>query len=262
MLHSVFFARALRCAHSFAPSLPSSWESGVFVHEIVDFKPFHPTLCLQVSTLLCSTKLTQNLEILNVFNWRNNLDGLQDALQALMKVQGEEIVKFLQDVCDSLFSILIENKDCDRIDNLVFDCLVYIITLMSDRKYSHFTSVLDLYIAENFSATLAYMKLIACVKYYVDQSLEEENQQEFRTNRVGVLQKALASIQFIFKFIIRSWKMFSELREGQGRESFVDSLKSLFDSLTRLMSFDTEAALPIQGKHASSTNQVVIQTEE
>ena len=94
-----------------------------------------------------------------MFNWRENLDGLQDALQALKRVQGEEIVKFLQDVCDSLFSILIENKDCDRIDNLVFDCLVFIITLMSDPKYSHFTSVLDVYIRENFSATLAYMKV-------------------------------------------------------------------------------------------------------
>ena len=132
----------------------------IFKRSKLKISCFHPLKDnLKVSTLLCSTKLTQNLEILNVFNWRENLDGLQDALQALKRVQGEEIVKFLQDVCDSLFSILIENKDCDRIDNLVFDCLVFIITLMSDPKYSHFTSVLDVYIRENFSATLAYMKV-------------------------------------------------------------------------------------------------------
>lgn len=77
-------------------------------------------------------------------------------LMALMKVDGEEVVKFLQDILDALFTILMQNSDTDVYDNLVFECLVFLIGLISDRKYQHFRPVLDLYIQGNFSATLAY----------------------------------------------------------------------------------------------------------
>jgi len=41
-----------------------------------------------------------------------------------MKVEGEEVVKFLQDVLDALFDILMQNSDSDLYDNMVFECLV------------------------------------------------------------------------------------------------------------------------------------------
>lgn len=43
-----------------------------------------------------------------------------------MKVDGEEVVKFLQDVLDALFNILMQNSDSDLYDNMVFECLVSI----------------------------------------------------------------------------------------------------------------------------------------
>lgn len=47
-------------------------------------------------------------------------------LKNLTKVDGEEIVKFLQDTLDALFSILMQNSDSDIYDNSVFDALVSI----------------------------------------------------------------------------------------------------------------------------------------
>lgn len=41
-----------------------------------------------------------------------------------MKVDGEEIVKFLQDVLDALFNILMQNSDSELYDNMVFEGLV------------------------------------------------------------------------------------------------------------------------------------------
>ena len=64
------------------------------------------------------------VDLLGLLNWTSNRDGLKDSLAALMKVDGEEVVKFLQDVLDALFNILMENSDSDLYDNMVFECLV------------------------------------------------------------------------------------------------------------------------------------------
>lgn len=53
-----------------------------------------------------------------------------------------------------------KNPDPLRFDDLVFQCLLLLIEIVSDKKYQHFQSVLDLYINESFSSTLAYEKLI------------------------------------------------------------------------------------------------------
>lgn len=95
--------------------------------------------------------------LLGLLNWPSNKENLENCLKSLLQVDGEEIVKFLQDILDALFSILMEYPDINTYDKLVLECLLYIISLVSnDYKYQHFEPVLDLYIKESFSATLAY----------------------------------------------------------------------------------------------------------
>jgi dedicator of cytokinesis protein 1 len=66
-----------------------------------------------------------SVDLLGLLNWVSQPPGqLSDSLKALMKVSGEEIVKFLQDVLDALFNILMQNSDSDIYDNMVFNCLV------------------------------------------------------------------------------------------------------------------------------------------
>lgn len=99
-----------------------------------------------IQTNICSTKLTQNSKLINLkflimkdvinlfslflvdllglLNWTSHPDKLRESLSAFMKVDGEEVVKFLQDVLDALFNILMHNSDSDVFDNIVFDCLV------------------------------------------------------------------------------------------------------------------------------------------
>lgn len=110
-----------------------------------------------IASNICSTKLTQNILLLGLLNYSSNKERLEECLQKFLQVDGEEIVKFLQDILDALFNILMEYPDTNTYDKLVLECLLYIISLVSnDYKYQHFEPVLDLYIREGFSATLAY----------------------------------------------------------------------------------------------------------
>lgn len=93
---------------------------------------------------------------MGLLNWTSNDVELEESLNAMIKVPPEEVLKFLQDILDALFNILVQNPDPMRFDLLVFKCLLRLIEIVTDLKYQHFQSVLDLYINESFSATLAY----------------------------------------------------------------------------------------------------------
>uniref|UniRef100_A0A8C9NKA7 Dedicator of cytokinesis 1 n=1 Tax=Serinus canaria TaxID=9135 RepID=A0A8C9NKA7_SERCA len=200
----------------------------------------------QISTLVCSTKLTQNVDLLGLLKWRSNTSLLHQNLKQLMKVDGGEVVKFLQDTLDALFNIMMENSESETFDTLVFDALVFIIGLIADRKFQHFNPVLETYIKKHFSATLAYTKLTKVLKTYVDNA-----------EKCGItdqLFKAMKALEYIFKFIVRSRILFNQLYENKGEADFRESLLQLFKSINEMMSSNSDQTVIVKvcASHISS----------
>uniref|UniRef100_A0A672TGD6 Dedicator of cytokinesis 2 n=1 Tax=Strigops habroptila TaxID=2489341 RepID=A0A672TGD6_STRHB len=160
-----------------------------------------------ISTLVCSTKLTQNVGLLGLLKWRMKPELLQENLEKLKIVDGEEVVKFLQDTLDALFNIMMEHSHSNEYDILVFDALIYIIGLIADRKFQHFNTVLEAYIQQHFSATLAYKKLMSVLKTYLDTSSRGE--------QCEPILRTLKALEYVFKFIVRSRTLFSQKNTTQ-----------------------------------------------
>ena len=75
---------------------------------------------------------------LGLLKSQSESDQLPAILTAFMNVAAEEVVKFLQDVLDALFNIMMLNSDSDTYDRYVFDCLIFIIILVNEHKFQHF----------------------------------------------------------------------------------------------------------------------------
>ncbi|XP_051051418.1 dedicator of cytokinesis protein 5 [Phodopus roborovskii] len=194
----------------------------------------------QIATLICSTKLTQNVDLLGLLNWRSNSQNIKHNLKKLMEVDGGEIVKFLQDTLDALFNIMMEMSDNETYDFLVFDALVFIISLIGDIKFQHFNPVLETYIYKHFSATLAHVKLSKVLNFYVANADDP--------SKTELLFAALKALKYLFRFIIQSRVLYLRFYgQSEDGDEFNNSIRQLFLAFNMLMDRPLEEAVKIKG---------------
>ncbi|XP_061418833.1 LOW QUALITY PROTEIN: dedicator of cytokinesis protein 4 [Lethenteron reissneri] len=185
-----------------------------------------------ISTLLCSSKLTQNSVLLGLLNWKAHSNHVVDILPQLKGVHSGEIVKFLQDILDALFSILDDSPE--KYSRLVFQSLVQIINLVRESRFEHFRPVMDTYIEKHFCGALAYKELLRCLQWYMDRSVGAEKQDH--------IQEMLRSLEYIFKFVVQSRWLFVQATGGQDEGDFRQSVNSFFRSVQFSLSQESKGS--------------------
>jgi dedicator of cytokinesis protein 3 len=98
-------------------------------------------------TFLVSTTFTQNETLLRLLHWEqqlgasSNFEDLKTVLTQFTFVGEVEVVKFLSDIFDALFAIVMHPKNSDGgLDDLVLKALVTVLSIVQDRRVSQVAS--------------------------------------------------------------------------------------------------------------------------
>lgn len=176
-----------------------------------------------IRSSLCSTKFTQNPVLLSLLSWEQLADQelLSTVLTKFTFVGEVEIVKFLRDIFDSLFNILVsQSNQSGEMDHLVFNALVTVLGIVQDRRFSNFQPVLDVYIDEHFNCAAASSHIIHSMNRLLVNPTSSET--------ASPLRAALKVWHYIFKFIARARELQKAKEAGMGGGVTAEHLESTF----------------------------------
>jgi dedicator of cytokinesis protein 3 len=159
---------------------------------------------LQVRTQLYSSTITQNSALYQLLGWRDYLTSddkhVVSLLNAIPLIGEFELIKFQVAILDSLFSILSHPRNKSGVfDSPLFSSMVYVLNLITDRRFKTFLPTLQAYITDHIFGTSISKKLskALCSKLTEVSSTESSR----------LIRDTLKIWEYIMDIIIHSWSI-------------------------------------------------------
>ena len=183
--------------------------------------------CLQLDSFLCSTNFSQDQVLLGLLRWKEYSDDqLLLLLRQVVFVPEIEIVKLVSDTLDALFSILVDRSGNDEFEDLVFNALVTVLSIVHDRRF-HLDPLVNEYAELRFNYPFATPCLIRSYLRLIARRADYQNSRQLRaTLKVG---------RQVIKFILVARKQQRAKEAGIGIKSneavFMQDFKKIFEAL-------------------------------
>ncbi|KAI9254841.1 hypothetical protein BY458DRAFT_442545 [Sporodiniella umbellata] len=219
---------------------------------------------VSVSTFLCSTQFTQNKTLVRLLNWRLLVEEGSDHTELLSVLSqftfvGErEAVKFLRNIFDALFDLLVyrqsgnvDEKLITTIKDQALASIIWLLSIVQDRRFSNFRPVLDVYIEDRFS--------IEEYDRQFESGREEKTFNELLKSlnrlcknsgeaaKAKLLHSSMKVWDYLFRFIVRSRLCHRHKESTHEREIRDNILKTdiytFLDSIKLIMSPDQPSAM-------------------
>ncbi|UZJ54324.1 hypothetical protein CBS101457_003644 [Exobasidium rhododendri] len=248
--HTLLLWRTSRPTQHISPelyfSLPSTIPMGKSLNEAVPtslsniIQPLRDVMTLR--TFLVSARYTQNEVLLKLLHWEKLLTQNVEELKAILiqfSFVGEvEIVKFLRDIFDALFGIVVNPRNgSGELDDLVFNSLVTMLGIVQDRRFNNFRATLDVYIDQHYHSQTVHTRLMASMSKLLADPTRIETSKDLRA--------AIKVWPYLFKFIVKSRENQRGIKDPIGAlggavsdhlgTSFKNDLDQLLRYINRLM---------------------------
>jgi len=190
-----------------------------------------PLAVMRIKTLLCSTKFSQEPQLLMLLKWRDlRQSDVTKLLTRISFVPQMEIVKLLDDVLAALFEILVEYSGKDEVEDLVFGALVTVLDIVNDRRFN-LQPLVDEYADHKFKYPFAFPCLVRGFVRLLSGYTNPDSSRRLRaTFKVG---------RHLLRFIINARQQQIAKEVGIGiknhRPTFARDLQDIFVALERLM---------------------------